>query len=65
MWVIGLARSEEGDPSKEDGDAADLRLAAAAGVRGGEIGCGVTGMEPDEEPKGASVDDGVGSAAGG
>ena len=34
----GLARSEAGEPSTEEGEAADRRLTAAAGVRGGEAG---------------------------
>ena len=61
---MGLARSEEGEPKCDEGDFADLRLAAAAGVRGGEAGCGDTGTDPDAAVNGAG-DMGVGSGAGG
>ena len=63
---MGLARSEAGELSSDGGDAADLRLVGAAGVRGGEVGRGDTGTEPDATDNGAAgVDEGVGSAAGG
>lgn len=61
---MGLARSEEGEPRRDEGDTADLILAAAAGVRGGEAGCGDTGTDPEAAVNGAG-DAGVGSGAGG
>lgn len=65
MPAIGFARSEEGEPRSEEGEAADRKLAAAAGVRGGEMGNGETGTEPEACVNGADGDFESGSAAGG
>jgi len=62
-----LARSDAGEARSEEGEAAERMLRGAAGVRGGEVGCGDTGTESEAEVavKGAGVEDDVESGAGG
>lgn len=60
-----MARSDAGEPSRDEGEAAERRLTGAAGVRGGEVGRGDTGTEPEAAVSAAGVEEGVESGAGG